>query len=129
MRKENRIHLSLLLIMYFFSLSVLDGVPVSVKDEAAMLPYKTSLGTGFLNIVGEDDAHSVGLFRAAGCLLIGKASMHEVGIDITNCNPNTGTPRNPYNLDYYTGGSSGGSACSVAAGKFSIYLLLFSILT
>jgi len=42
--------------------------------------------------------------------------MHEIGFDVTNINPNTGTPRNPYNVNAVTGGSSGGSACSVAAG-------------
>lgn len=36
--------------------------------------------------------------------------------DTTNNNPNWGTPLNPYNKGYYTGGSSGGSAYSVAAG-------------
>lgn len=42
--------------------------------------------------------------------------MHELGADITNNNPNFGTPRNPHNDNYYTGGSSGGSAYAVAAG-------------
>lgn len=42
--------------------------------------------------------------------------MHELGMDTTNCNPVFGTPRNPNNEHYYTGGSSGGSAYAVAAG-------------
>jgi Asp-tRNA(Asn)/Glu-tRNA(Gln) amidotransferase A subunit family amidase len=42
--------------------------------------------------------------------------MHEVGIGVTGNNPNTGTPRNPYNIDHYTGGSSSGSAACVASG-------------
>ena len=42
--------------------------------------------------------------------------------DTNNNNPNWGTPLNPYNNDYYCGGSSGGSAYTVAAGlvPFSI---------
>lgn len=56
----------------------------------------------------------------AGALVVGKANMHEIGFDTTNNNPNWGTPRNPYNNDYYTGGSSGGSAYAVAAGLVPI---------
>lgn len=56
----------------------------------------------------------------AGVLVVGKASLHEIGFDTTNNNPNWGTPRNPYNNGYYTGGSSGGSAYAVAAGLVPI---------
>lgn len=37
-------------------------------------------------------------------------------LDTTNNNPIHGTPLNPYDVDYYCGGSSGGSAYSIAAG-------------
>ena len=52
----------------------------------------------------------------AGAVIIGKNNMHEFGLDTTNNNPNYGTPLNPYNNRYYCGGSSGGSAYTVAAG-------------
>lgn len=42
--------------------------------------------------------------------------MHEMGADTTNNNPNWGTPRNPHNDQYYTGGSSGGAGYVVSAG-------------
>ena len=42
--------------------------------------------------------------------------------DTTNNNPNYGTPLNPHNPAYYTGGSSGGSAYAVAAGISPIAL-------
>lgn len=44
------------------------------------------------------------------------------GIDTTNNNPAKGTPLNPHNPHYYTGGSSGGSAYTVAAGLFPVTL-------
>ena len=47
---------------------------------------------------------------------MGRTTMHELGMDTTNLNPNFGTPRNPYSEHYYCGGSSGGSAYAVAAG-------------
>jgi Asp-tRNA(Asn)/Glu-tRNA(Gln) amidotransferase A subunit family amidase len=48
--------------------------------------------------------------------LIGKANMHEIGINVTGLNPHHGCTRNPYALEHYTGGSSSGSAAAVAAG-------------
>ena len=98
--------------------SVLDGVPVAVKDELDMVPYATSVGT---SIFGKDnsaseDATVVARMRAAGALLIGKTNMHEIGIGVTGANPHHGVCRNPYNLLHHTGGSSSGSASAVAAG-------------
>ncbi len=99
------------------ALSVLDGVPVAVKDELDMLPYPTTVGTAFLSETpAQEDATVVARMRAAGALLIGKANMHEVGMGVTGLNTIHGTPRNPYGPDHYTGGSSSGPAAAVAAG-------------
>jgi Asp-tRNA(Asn)/Glu-tRNA(Gln) amidotransferase A subunit family amidase len=98
------------------ALSVLDGVPVAVKDEFDMVPYPTFDGTCFL---GEQpaaqDAFSVARLRAAGALLIGKANIHEIGIGVTGFNQHHGTARNPYDMQHHTGGSSSGPAAAVAA--------------
>jgi Asp-tRNA(Asn)/Glu-tRNA(Gln) amidotransferase A subunit family amidase len=98
------------------SLGPLDGVPIAIKDEMDALPYKTGVGTKFLDIEPTEDAVIVARLRQQGAIIIGKASMHEFGLDVTNCNPNTGTPRNAYNVKHWPGGSSGGSATLVAAG-------------
>lgn len=98
-------------------LSPLDGVPVAVKDEFDMLPYRTSLGTSFLgHQPAREDATIVARLRSAGALLIGKTNMHEIGIGVTGQNPHHGTVRNPYQPNHYTGGSSSGPAAAVAAG-------------
>lgn len=97
-------------------LSVLDGVPVAVKDELDLEGYPTTAGTRFLNTVATQDATVVARLRAAGAVLIGKANMHEIGIDTSGFNAHHGTPRNPYLPGRYTGGSSSGSAAAVAAG-------------
>jgi Asp-tRNA(Asn)/Glu-tRNA(Gln) amidotransferase A subunit family amidase len=98
-------------------LSVLDGVPVAVKDEVDMVPFPTTAGTSFLGQkpAGEDST-TVSRLRAAGAILIGKANMHEIGIGVTGQNPHFGTARNPYNPAYHTGGSSSGPAAAVTAG-------------
>lgn len=97
-------------------LGPLDGVPVAVKDELDAVPYPTTAGTRFLHQVATVDATAVARLRAAGALIVGKANMHEIGIDTTGFNPHHGTPRNPYDDGRYTGGSSSGSAAAIAAG-------------
>jgi Asp-tRNA(Asn)/Glu-tRNA(Gln) amidotransferase A subunit family amidase len=82
-----------------------------------MTPYPTTVGTAFLGkSPATTDATVVARLRAAGALLIGKANMHEIGINVTGLNPHHGTTRNPYNTNHFTGGSSSGSATAVAAG-------------
>jgi Asp-tRNA(Asn)/Glu-tRNA(Gln) amidotransferase A subunit family amidase len=102
-------------------LSILDGVPVAIKDELDMVPFPTHMGTTFLGQQPvKQDAIAVARLRAAGALLLGKTNMHEIGIGVTGFNPHYGTPRNPYHPDHYTGGSSSGSAAAVAAGMAPI---------
>ena len=99
------------------ALSLLDGVPVAVKDEVDMVPYPTTAGTAFLGAApAKVDSTVVARFRSAGALLIGKTNMHEIGIGVTGLNLVHGAPRNPYAPEHYTGGSSSGSAAAVAAG-------------
>jgi len=98
-------------------LSILDGVPVAVKDELDQVPYPTTVGTKFLGKhPAAEDATLVARLRAAGALLIGKANMHEIGIGMTGLNPHHGVCRNPYDPSRHSGGSSSGPAATVAAG-------------
>lgn len=98
--------------------SLMEGVPVAIKDELDAVPYCTSVGTKLLGKDGScrDDATAVARLRAAGALIIGKTNMHEIGLGVTGNNPHWGVCRNPYNPKHHTGGSSSGSAAAVAAG-------------
>lgn len=98
-------------------LSPLDGVPMAVKDEEDLTGYTKCLSSK-LDFTNKDDVTSycVQKWLDAGAICLGKTTMHELGMDTTNNNPIFGTPRNPNNEHYYCGGSSGGSAYSVAAG-------------
>lgn len=49
-------------------------------------------------------------------MLVGKCTMHELGIGMTGLNPRTGTARNPYNPHRAAGGAASGSAAIVSAG-------------
>lgn len=98
-------------------LSLMDGVPVAVKDEVDMMPYPTTVGTSFMGTEpAKQDSTVVARLRDAGALLIGKTNMHEIGINPNGYNDTFGTVRNPYDPACDTGGSSSGSAASVAAG-------------
>ncbi|KAK4155694.1 fatty acid amide hydrolase [Chaetomidium leptoderma] len=103
------------------SLGPLDGVPTAVKDEYDMEGYRTCLGSR-----NTYDTHGtswcVQKLEGAGALNLGKLSMHEFGLDTSGNNPIHGTPRNPHNPRYYTGGSSSGTAYAVSAGLIPIGL-------
>lgn len=103
-------------------LSILDGVPVAIKDEIDQAPYPTHVGTRFLNSTPSQDCTPVRRLRAAGALLIGKANMNELGLDPCGYNAHYGTTRNPYGTAHDPGGSSSGPAAAVAAGFCPISL-------
>ena len=99
------------------ALSPLDGVPVAIKDEVDMAPYPTTVGTSFLGSKpATRDAAAVARLRAAGALLLGKANMHEIGINPTGHNIHHGHTRNPYHPDCDTGDEDdddgGGCGCA-----------------
>jgi Asp-tRNA(Asn)/Glu-tRNA(Gln) amidotransferase A subunit family amidase len=104
------------------ALGPLDGVPVAIKDEFDVRGYVTTGGTRIRGPVAATDATAVAALRAAGAVLMGKANMHEIGMDITGFNAHHGTARNPYDPEHYSGGSSSGPAVAVAAGLCPIAL-------
>lgn len=97
--------------------SILDGVPVAIKDEIDLVPYPTTVGTKFLgNKSAVWDSYVVSRLRAAGAILVGKTNMHEIGISANGENVHHGRIANPYDLQRDPGGSSSGSGAAVAAG-------------
>jgi Asp-tRNA(Asn)/Glu-tRNA(Gln) amidotransferase A subunit family amidase len=97
-------------------LSVLDGVPVVLKDEVDLAGFPTTLGTKFRHQVAAADSTVAARLKAAGALILGKANMNEIGINPIGLNPHHGAARNPWNRGHITGGSSSGSGAVVAAG-------------
>ncbi|SIT00994.1 amidase [Alicyclobacillus vulcanalis] len=98
-------------------LGPLAGIPISVKDliDTSFLP--TTYGHGRLREhVPNRTALCVTRLQQAHALIIGKAHLHEFAFGVTNENPHFGPARNPRDPERITGGSSGGSAASVAGG-------------
>ncbi|NBD13745.1 amidase [Corallococcus silvisoli] len=97
-------------------LSVLEGVPVVLKDEVDLAGFPTTLGTTFRPQVVSTDSTVAARLKAAGALILGKANMNEIGINPIGLNPHHGAARNPWNRGHITGGSSSASGAVVAAG-------------
>ncbi|MCO4810845.1 MAG: Asp-tRNA(Asn)/Glu-tRNA(Gln) amidotransferase subunit GatA [Gammaproteobacteria bacterium] len=95
---------------------VLNGLPIIHKDIFCTRGVKTSCGSKMLdNFVSPYDATVVERLSAAGAVVLGKANMDEFAMGSSNETSFYGPVHNPWDLDCSPGGSSGGSAASVAA--------------
>jgi mandelamide amidase len=94
----------------------LHGLPLPVKDSVNTRDLPTSNGTLALkDFRPKEDAAILKLLFAAGAILMGKTSIHELSYGHSTNNFAFGPTRNPYDGSRIAGGSSGGSAAAVAA--------------
>ncbi len=92
------------------------GVPVAVKDIFLTQGVETTCSSRILEgYVPPYDAHAVSRLKAAGAVILGKLNMDEFAMGSSTETSAFQLTRNPWNLDYIPGGSSGGSASAVAA--------------
>ena len=94
----------------------LHGVPVTLKESLAMAGKVTSCGSTTLqDNVTPSDATVVARMKKAGAIPIGRTNVPDMGMDAQTHNLVWGTTRNPWNLQYSPGGSSGGEGAAIAA--------------
>jgi Asp-tRNA(Asn)/Glu-tRNA(Gln) amidotransferase A subunit family amidase len=93
------------------------GTVVAVKDLIDVAGMVTTAGAVILpREPAVEDAPVVRRLRSEGCVIVGKANLHEFAYGVTSINPHYGAVRNPHDIARVAGGSSGGSAVAVAAG-------------
>lgn len=94
----------------------LHGVPLSVKDNISVKNTRCTNGAIFYkDYVSQNDAFIVQQLRSEGAIITGKTNLDEFANHVMGLNKNYGTMRNPLNDEHSAGGSSGGSAVSVAS--------------
>src|SRR6266536_5616578 len=93
----------------------LHGIPFAAKDQLYTKGIRTTGGSPiFEHFVPDEDATVITKLKAAGAILLGKLNMTEFAT--TGFSHRFHTPRNPWDLARYTGGSSSGSGAATAAG-------------
>jgi len=93
------------------------GVPISIKDLNPVAGIPCSYGNAALlgNVPDFDDGVVVKI-KQAGFIILGKTASSELGSFPYTEAPGFPPTRNPWNLEYTSGGSSGGAASALAAG-------------
>jgi aspartyl-tRNA(Asn)/glutamyl-tRNA(Gln) amidotransferase subunit A len=100
------------------------GIPLTIKDNIFFAGYKTTAASGaFQNFVPAVNAEVVDSALSAGCVPLGKTNLHELAMGATSSSSFFGPVRNPIDPSRISGGSSGGSAVSVALSKLPIVSL------
>ena len=95
-------------------LGPMHGIPVAVKDQLWSKGIRSTDGSRFLaDFIPDEDATAIVNLKRAGAILLGKTNMPEFALG--GREERYSTPRNPWNLDMYTGASSSGSGAATAA--------------
>lgn len=98
------------------------GIPFAIKDNIDVEGLPTTAACPDFRYFASKDATVVANLRAAGAIPIGKTNLDQFATGLVGVRSPYGVPGNAFNPDYIPGGSSSGSAVSVALGQVSFSL-------
>ncbi len=92
------------------------GIPVAIKDLLSVKGQPCTCSSKILEgYTAPYDATAIAKLREAGMIMLGRVNMDEFAMGSSTENAALGSTSNPWNIEHVPGGSSGGSAASVAA--------------
>ncbi|MFO6448410.1 allophanate hydrolase [Erythrobacter sp. NE805] len=100
----------------------LAGVPFAAKDNIDVLGLDTTAACPAFAYRPERSASVIERLKAAGAICVGKTNLDQFATGLVGTRSPYGIPRNAYNRDYVSGGSSSGSAVAAAAGLVAFAL-------